>query len=62
MHDIEKAIRDAMPVTQQWAYFDHAAVSPLPEPTRAALREWADHFAECGVVDWNRWRQRIEFV
>ncbi len=62
MQDIAATIRDAMPVTQKWAYFDHAAVSPLPEPTRQVIREWADHFAENGVVDWNRWRERIEPV
>jgi selenocysteine lyase/cysteine desulfurase len=51
-----------MPVTRKWAYFDHAGVSPLPEPTRQALREWGDHFTENGVVDWSHWRQGIESV
>jgi selenocysteine lyase/cysteine desulfurase len=51
-----------MPVTRNWAYFDHAAVAPLPEPTRQAVRGWADHFAEQGVVNWNHWRQQLERV
>lgn len=62
MQDVKARIRKAMPVTAEWAYFDHAAVSPLPEPTRTVLHEWADHFAEHGVVDWSKWRQRIESV
>lgn len=53
-------IREAMPVAKKWAYFDHAGVSPLPEPTRVAVRGWADHFAENGVVDWTQWQQRTE--
>lgn len=55
-------IRQRMPVVHKWAYFDHAAVSPLPEPARCAVHEWADHFAENGVVEWNRWRQKIEHL
>lgn len=53
-------IRSQMPVTRGWAYFDHAAVAPLSEPARQSVIEWADHFATDGVVDWNRWRSRIE--
>lgn len=57
-----EALREAMPVTQKWAYYDHAAVAPLPEPARQVIREWADHFAENGVVDWRDWNRRIETV
>src|SRR5690606_8569790 len=55
-----RQIRQQMPVVRKWAYFDHAAVAPLPEPARVAVHEWADHFTENGVIDWNRWRQKIE--
>ena len=55
-------LREAMSVTVKWAYFDHAAVSPLPDPTRQAINDWADHFAENGVVDWREWNRRIEVV
>lgn len=53
-------IRAQMPAAEHWAYFDHAAVAPLSEPARRAVHEWADHFAVDGVVDWNRWRQKVE--
>ncbi|MCA9028787.1 MAG: aminotransferase class V-fold PLP-dependent enzyme [Planctomycetaceae bacterium] len=57
-----ETLRSQMPVTQKWAYFDHAAVSPLPEPTRQVISDWGDHFAENGVVDWGDWNRRIEVV
>jgi cysteine desulfurase / selenocysteine lyase len=60
MPDWWQLIRQQMPVVRQWAYFDHAAVAPLSEPARVVVHEWADHFTENGVVDWNRWRQKIE--
>src|SRR5580704_16591609 len=31
--------RSLFPVAESWAYCDHAAVGPLPRPTRAALVE-----------------------
>ena len=54
--------RRQMPVTRSWAYMDHAAVSPLPEPARAALAEWADDVASNGLVHITRWVARVEEV
>jgi cysteine desulfurase / selenocysteine lyase len=54
--------RRQMPVTRSWAYLDHAAVSPLPEPARAALAEWANDVASNGLVHITRWIARIEEV
>ena len=52
--------RAQMPVTSQWAYFDHAAVSPLPEPARAAIVAWAQDAATQGDTAWPAWSRRIE--
>ncbi len=52
--------RDQMPVTRRWAYFDHAAVAPLPEPARATLERWGRDLAENGDVYWEQWRQAAE--
>ena len=57
-----ESFRRQMPVTRSWAYMDHAAVSPLPEPARAALAEWADDVAANGLVHINRWAARIEEI
>lgn len=51
--------RKAMPVTSHWAYFDHAAVSPLPEPTCRAIREWTEDNGCHGVQAWPRWKPRL---
>ncbi len=49
-----------MPIAERWAYFDHAAVAPLPAPARAALLKWADQAAEQGDTVWPEWTQRVE--
>jgi len=54
--------RREMPVVQKWAYLDHAAVSPLPGPTRDAVLAWAQQAACDGNTAWNRWSGRVEEV
>ena len=54
------ALRNEFPVTRRWAYLDHAAVSPLPEPGRAALADWAADAAANGVATWANWQRRVE--
>lgn len=44
--------RDQMPVTERWAYFDHAAVAPLPAPTAARMGQLAGQVAAEGDVSW----------
>jgi cysteine desulfurase/selenocysteine lyase len=54
--------RSAMPIAQQVAYFDHAAVAPLPSPTREAIRKWLDEATEVGDPVWPAWARRLEEV
>ena len=49
-----------MPVTRRYAYFDHAAVAPLPQLTADAMTEQITDFAQNGCANWPVWRQRIE--
>jgi selenocysteine lyase/cysteine desulfurase len=56
------ALRDLMPVTRRWAYFDHAAVAPLSARAQTALAEWAADFTENGLAHYSRWLSRIEEV
>ena len=51
-----------MPVTERWAYLDHAAVAPLTKRTLAALREWGDDLTTNGLVNDRRWLTRIDEV
>jgi cysteine desulfurase/selenocysteine lyase len=48
------------PVARNWAYLDHAAVSPLPRRSAVAGRAWADDQAENGAVDWLAWERKVE--
>ena len=54
--------RRQMPVAEQWAYFDHAAVSPLSAPTRDAIHAWAAEAASQGDVAWPDWSRRVDDV
>jgi selenocysteine lyase/cysteine desulfurase len=54
--------RAAMPIAQHVAYFDHAAVAPLPALTRKAILHWLDQATEEGDVVWSQWAQRLEEV
>src|SRR5262245_30505137 len=55
-------LRRHMPVVENWAFLDHAAVAPLSAPARDALLEWAGDVAGHGVVHEPRWLARIEEV
>jgi selenocysteine lyase/cysteine desulfurase len=60
--DVATRFRAAMPIAQEVAYFDHAAVAPLPGPTRNAIRSWLDEATEQGDMAWIRWARRLEQV
>lgn len=47
--------RNQMPVTERYAYFDHAAVAPIPLPAREAMARWLDEASSSGDVHWPRW-------
>jgi selenocysteine lyase/cysteine desulfurase len=53
-------LRSEFPVTSRWAFFDHAAVAPLPAAARDALKAWADDVADNGVASWPQWQKRVE--
>ncbi len=48
-----------MPITKRWAYLDHAAVAPLPAPTRDALVEWLADASENGSANYLAWKQGL---
>jgi selenocysteine lyase/cysteine desulfurase len=53
-------LREQMPVAADWAYFDHAAVAPLPRPAVIAIQRWMTESAESGDVLWPSWNAEIE--
>ncbi|WP_425614799.1 aminotransferase class V-fold PLP-dependent enzyme [Anatilimnocola sp. NA78] len=49
-----------MPIARRFAYFDHAAVGPLPEPSRRAVAQWLNEAAELGDTVWPSWNSQLE--
>ena len=56
------AFRQEMPISEQWVYLDHAAVAPLPSPTRDAICCWAAQACQEGATVWGEWQQQCETV
>src|SRR5262249_36495562 len=56
------ALRDDMPVTQRWAYFDHAAVAPISRSAQRIMADWAVDVADNGEINEPRWMHRVEEV
>jgi selenocysteine lyase/cysteine desulfurase len=50
------------PVSRRWAYFDHAAVSPLPRRSGNVLRAWTEEQENNGCVHWPAWEARLEVI
>ena len=55
-------LRQSMPIAKNWAYFDHAAVAPLPAPTRDAMVRWSHEASEQGDTVWPTWAARVESI
>jgi selenocysteine lyase/cysteine desulfurase len=55
-----RLFREQMPIARQWAYFDNAAVAPLPAPAQAAVEKWAAEAATEGDDVWGDWVARAE--
>ncbi|MCS7166973.1 MAG: aminotransferase class V-fold PLP-dependent enzyme [Gemmatales bacterium] len=57
-----QGFREQFPVTQRWAFFDHAAVSPISRAAHAALCAWADDVLYNGEVNEPTWDREIENI
>lgn len=56
------AFRSHFPVTQHWAFFDHAAVSPIPDTAIVAMNDYAHRIAVNGLADVWHWVDRCAQV
>ena len=48
-------LRLEMPIVEKWAYFDHAAVGPLPSRTAQAITDFASQASLDGDYHWPNW-------
>ena len=56
------ALRQQFPVTNRWAFFDHAAVCPIPVAATRALTEFGERIAANGLADIWHWVDRCAYV
>ncbi len=54
--DIEQLRRTEFPIAPEWAYLDHAAVSPMPNRTASVLRQRIDTLQDPSLEDGTRER------
>jgi selenocysteine lyase/cysteine desulfurase len=52
--------RKEMPVTQRWAYFDHAAVGAIPQLAFDRISRWASEALLDGDAVWGGWQKLHE--
>ncbi|MCY3004512.1 MAG: aminotransferase class V-fold PLP-dependent enzyme [Planctomycetota bacterium] len=51
-------LREEMPVVEKWAYFDHAAIGPLPRRSARAIGDFALEASLDGDFHWPAWSSR----
>ncbi len=52
--------RGEMLVAEKFAYFDHAAVAPLPRRAVDGISRWLREASESGDLHWPRWAEEVE--
>src|SRR5437868_5374290 len=57
---VRDQLRSQMPAAERWAYFDHAAMSPLPRVTADAFQKWLTEAVEIGNPVWPDWVKGVE--
>src|SRR5262245_29662551 len=48
IQETRNRLRAMMPAAKRFAYLDHAAMSPLPQPTADAFQKWLKEAVEIG--------------
>ena len=57
--DTRRRLRELMPVARKWAYLDHAAVAPIPQPARDAMQTWLNQACDEGDTVWLDWARQV---
>jgi selenocysteine lyase/cysteine desulfurase len=58
--ETRERLRSLMPAAERAAYFDHAAMSPLPRPTAEAFEKWLTDAVQIGAPIWGQWVRGVE--
>ena len=54
--------RTEVPAAEKWAYFDHAAVSPLTRAAIEGISTWLGEASRDGGAVWAGWAKNVEHV
>src|SRR5262245_24606783 len=60
IEETRSKLRAVMPAARKFAYFDHAAMSPLPQSTADAFQKWLKEAVEIGNSKWGEWVRNVE--
>jgi cysteine desulfurase/selenocysteine lyase len=60
VNETREWLRAVMPAAERFAYFDHAAMAPLPRPTADAFEKWLKEAVEIGAPVWGDWVKAVE--
>lgn len=60
VEETRRKLREAMPIADRWAYFDHAAMCALPRPAADAFQKWLSEAVDIGNPVWPEWVKQIE--
>ena len=58
--ELAQTMRERMPIAEEFAYFDHAAVAPLSGRAANAMATWLQQAAEQGDALWPQWASEVE--
>ena len=58
--ELAQTMRACMPIAEQFAYFDHAAVAPISGRAANAMATWLQQAAEQGDALWPQWAGEVE--
>lgn len=59
---LAERMRDRMPICKHFAYFDHAAVAPLPAESAKEIEKFARQASQHGDTCWPEWSQKVELL
>ena len=57
---MQDEFRRRMPICQNWVYFDHAAVGPLPQPAAQQITDWCHQATHEGDTVWPSWHRAVQ--
>ncbi len=59
---VSNLLRAQMPICQRFAYFDHAAVAPIPQCAAQAIQQFATEASQLGDTPWLEWNRQTEHL